>query len=110
MSGGDDVIAVGDGSPGIDTTHSQRGIRTMTKFMLVAAIASLSIVNAGFAWAQAAISEPGAYAFYHPNGDVLHAGSGQYGSRAESYGAIGVGNAAATVGRPARGHKQGRAQ
>ena len=84
----------------------------MTKLMLVATIASLSIFNARFAWAQAAIPEPGAYAFYHPNGDVLRAGSGQYGSRAEPYGAIGVRNAmvSATVGRPARGHKQGRTQ
>jgi hypothetical protein len=82
----------------------------MTKLMLVATIASLSIVNAGFAWAQAAISEPGAYAFYHPNGDVLHAGSGQYGSSAQSYGAIGVRHAMATVGRPAHRHKQGRTQ
>jgi len=84
----------------------------MTKLMLVATIASLSIVSARFAWAQAAIQEPGAYAFYHPDGDVLRAGSGQYGSRAEPYGAIGVRNAMATptVGRPARGHKRGRTQ
>jgi hypothetical protein len=93
-----------------DTTHSQRGIPTMTKFMLVATIASLSIVNAGSAWAQAAIGEPGAYAFYHPNGDVLHAGSGQYGSRSEPYGAIGGRNAMATVGGTARGHKRGRSR
>jgi hypothetical protein len=82
----------------------------MTKFMLVATIAFVSIVNARFAWAQAAISEPGAYAFYHPDGDVLHAGSGQYGSRAEPYGAIGVRDAMATAGRPVRGHKQRRTQ
>ena len=82
----------------------------MTKLMLVATIASLSIVNARFAWAQAAVQEPGAYAFYHPDGNVLHAGSGQYGSRAEPYGAIGVRNAMASpaVGRPARGHRQRR--
>jgi hypothetical protein len=92
------------------TTRSQRGIPTMTKFMLVATIASLSIVNAGFAWAQAAIGEPGAYAFYHPYGDVLHAGSGQYGSRAEPDEAIGDRNAMATAGRTARGHKRGRTQ
>jgi hypothetical protein len=55
----------------------------MTKFMLVATIASLSIVNPSFAWAQAAIGEPGLYAFYHPDGDVLRAGSSHYGSRAE---------------------------
>jgi len=82
----------------------------MTKLMLVATIASLSIVNAGFAWAQAAISEPGAYAFYHPNGDVLHAGSGQYGSRAESYGAMASRNTMAAAGRPTRGHMRGRTQ
>jgi hypothetical protein len=84
----------------------------MTKLMLVATIASLSIVNARFAWAEAAVQEPGAYAFYHPDGDVLHAGSGQYGPRAEPYGAIGVRNAMASpaVGRPARGHRQRRTQ
>lgn len=77
----------------------------MTKFILVAIIASLSIVNPRFASAQAAISEPGAYAFYHPNGDVLHARSG-YTSRAEPRDAM----AAATVARPARGHRQARTQ
>jgi hypothetical protein len=82
----------------------------MTKFVLVATIASLSIVSPGFAWAQAAIEEPGAYAFYHPDGDVLHAGSGQYGSRAESYGAIGARNAMAAIARPAHGHRLRRTQ
>jgi hypothetical protein len=82
----------------------------MTKFMLVATIASLSIVNAGSVSAQAAIGELGAYAFYHPDGDVLHAGSGQYGARAEPYGAIGARDAMATVGGTARGHKRGRTQ
>jgi hypothetical protein len=81
----------------------------MTRFMLVATIASLSILSPRFAWAQAAISEPGAYAFYHPDGDVLHAGSGQYGSGAESYGATGARNAMAAVTHPAYGHKQRRA-
>ena len=76
----------------------------MRKFMLVAAIASLSIVNAGVALAQAAISEPGAYAFYHPNADILHAGPGYSGTRAEPRNAL----ASVPVARPARGHKQGR--
>jgi hypothetical protein len=78
----------------------------MTKFMLVAAIASLSIANARPVSAQAAIGEPGAYAFYHPDGDVLHAGSGPYGSRAEPRNAL----AAVPVARPARGHKRDRTQ
>jgi hypothetical protein len=78
----------------------------MTKFILVAAILSLSIVNARHASAQAAVGEPGLYAFYHPDADVLHAGSGHYGARAESRNAL----ATAPVARPARGHKQGRTQ
>jgi hypothetical protein len=53
----------------------------MKKFIPVAMIATLSTLDPGFAWAQAAIQEPGAYAFYHPDGDVLRAGSGQYGAR-----------------------------
>jgi hypothetical protein len=82
----------------------------MTKFMLVLAIASLSIATVRFAWAQAAVQEPGAYAFYHPDGDVLHAGSGQYGANAEAYGSIGIRHAMAAVRAPARGHKHARAQ
>ena len=82
----------------------------MTKFMLVAAIAFLSMVNARFAWAQAAIQEPGAYAFYYPDGDVLRAGSGQYGPRAEPYSLSNAMASARIVGGPARGHKQTRTQ
>jgi hypothetical protein len=75
----------------------------MTKLMFVAAIASLSIVNAGAVWAQAAISEPGAYAFYHPYGDVLHAGPGYSVPRAEPRNAL----ASVPVGRHVRGHRPG---
>jgi hypothetical protein len=78
----------------------------MTKFILVATIASLSIVNPRFAGAQAAIGEPGLYAFYHPDGDVLRAGSDHYGARAE----VRKGTGPAVVARPARGHKHGRTQ
>jgi hypothetical protein len=78
----------------------------MTKILLIAAIASLSLVNPRFASAQAAISEPGAYAFYHPNGDVLHAGSGNYDSRAEHRDATPT----SRVAKPARGHRQARTQ
>jgi hypothetical protein len=46
----------------------------MTRFKLVAAALILSAGMATPVFAQAAISEPGAYAFYHPNGDVLHTG------------------------------------
>ena len=51
----------------------------MRKFMLVAAIASLSFVNAGAALAQAAVGEPGLSAFNHPDADILHAGPGYSG-------------------------------
>jgi hypothetical protein len=46
----------------------------MFKLVIVAA-ALLAVVGGGQAvFAQAAISEPGAYAFYHPDADVLNAG------------------------------------
>jgi hypothetical protein len=47
----------------------------MTIFKVLAATLVLSAASATTVFAQAAIGEPGAYAFYHPNGDVLHAGS-----------------------------------
>ena len=47
----------------------------MTNLKVLTAALVLSAASATTAFAQAAISEPGAYAFYHPNGDVLHAGS-----------------------------------
>jgi hypothetical protein len=76
----------------------------MRKFMLVAAIASLSIVNAGVALAQAAVGEPGLAAFNHPDADILHAGPGSYGPRAKPRNAL----ASVPVGRHVRGHRQGR--
>jgi hypothetical protein len=78
----------------------------MRKFMLVAAVASLSIANAGVALAQAAVGEPGLAAFNHPNADILHAGpeySGYSGYRAESSQAL----ASVPVARHPRGHRQG---
>jgi hypothetical protein len=88
--------------------HGQR-TSAMMKFVLLATIASLSIVNASVAHAQAAISEPGAYAFYHPNGDVLRAGPSQFGPRAEPYSATNPANAMASAPsfvRPARRHRR----
>ena len=76
----------------------------MRKFMLVAAVASLSLVNAGAVWAQAAVGEPGLAAFNHPDADILHAGPGY--SRAEPRNAL----ASVPVARPARGHRHGRTQ
>jgi hypothetical protein len=85
------------------------GNPAMTRSLLIAAIVSFSIGTAGAALAQAAMSEPGLYAFYHPNGDVLHA-SPQYSPRDEAIAARGVSDALAlvTVVRPAHGHKHNR--
>jgi hypothetical protein len=48
----------------------------MIKFRVIGVAAVLSAAFAGPVFAQAAIDEPGMYSFYHPNADVLHAGSG----------------------------------
>jgi hypothetical protein len=48
----------------------------MINFRVIGVAAVLSAAFAGPVFAQAAIDEPGMYAFYHPNADVLHAGSG----------------------------------
>jgi hypothetical protein len=42
----------------------------MTRFKWLAATAILSSVIATPVFAQAALQEPGAFAFYHPNGDL----------------------------------------
>jgi|UPI00042440F3 hypothetical protein len=47
----------------------------MSGLRILAAALILSAASATTVFAQAAIQEPGAFAFYHPNGDVLHAGS-----------------------------------
>jgi hypothetical protein len=47
----------------------------MTRFKLFSAVLILSATMAGQAFAQEAIQEPGNYAFFHPNGDLLHANS-----------------------------------
>jgi len=49
----------------------------MNKLVLAATVATLLLVSAQAAFAQAAISEPGLYSFYHPSGDLLG-----YGARA----------------------------
>jgi hypothetical protein len=46
----------------------------MAGFKTLSAAAILSMMIATPVFAQAAVQEPGAYAFYHPDGDVLEAG------------------------------------
>jgi hypothetical protein len=45
----------------------------MARLKIFAAIAILSMMIATPVFAQAAVQEPGLYAFYHPDGDVLKA-------------------------------------
>jgi hypothetical protein len=47
----------------------------MTLSKTLAAAAVLSTIAATPVFAQAAIQEPGLFAFYHPNADVLNAGA-----------------------------------
>jgi len=47
----------------------------MTSFKVFAATVILSTAIATPVFAQAAVSEPGAAAFYHPDADILHARS-----------------------------------
>jgi hypothetical protein len=49
--------------------------RIMRRFKLFSAALILSAGMTSPVFAQAAIQEPGAYAFYHPDGDLLHANS-----------------------------------
>jgi hypothetical protein len=46
----------------------------MTTFKILGAAAMLSLTLATPVFAQAAIQEPGAFAFYYPNNDVLNGG------------------------------------
>jgi len=46
----------------------------MTRFKVFSAAAILSLMFATPVFAQAAIQEPGAFAFYYPNNDVLNGG------------------------------------
>ena len=57
----------------------------MTRVKIVGVAAILSMMIAAPVFAQAAIQEPGAYAFYHPNADVLNSGQA---SRVETAGAM----------------------
>jgi hypothetical protein len=46
----------------------------MTRFKIFSTLAILSLTFATPVFAQAAIQEPGAFAFYYPNLDVLNGG------------------------------------
>ena len=46
----------------------------MSRFRILGAAVMLSMMTTTPLFAQAAIQEPGAFAFYHPNADVLNGG------------------------------------
>jgi hypothetical protein len=46
----------------------------MSGFKILSAASIISMMIATPVFAQAAIQEPGAFAFYHPNADVLNSG------------------------------------
>jgi hypothetical protein len=56
-------------------SHLNTGETTMTSLKTLAAAALLSALTITPVFAQAAIQEPGLFAFYHPNADVLNRGA-----------------------------------
>ena len=77
----------------------------MTRFKTVSATAILSMMVATPVFAQAAIQEPGAYAFYHLNADVLNAGRSLPGGPADAMATLpfGKSDAYASMGGSANG-------
>jgi hypothetical protein len=67
----------------------------MTSFKILRAAAILSMMIATPVFAQAAIQEPGAYAFYHPDGDVLEAGASRPHGPVGAFASIPVGDSGA---------------
>jgi hypothetical protein len=51
-----------------------RRSKAMTRFKILGTAAMLSLAFATPVFAQAAVQEPGLYAFYYPNNDVLNGG------------------------------------
>jgi hypothetical protein len=72
----------------------------MSRLKTFGAVALLSVTMATPVFAQAAIQEPGAFAFYHPNADVLNAGAPTPAASAGAFASVpyGNGNAYAYVG------------
>ena len=79
----------------------------MTRFKILGAAAILSLMFATPVFAQAAIQEPGAFAFYYPNYDVLNGGRPTPAARMDAKAGLGPfsGSYAYTPSEPARRHK-----
>ena len=78
----------------------------MKKLILPATIAIVPLLSASPAFAQAAISEPGLYSFYHPEGDLLGVGARQTRPGAGAPGANATSALAASAPRAGRGHRR----
>ena len=61
----------------------------MTRFKIFSAAAILSLMFATPVFAQAAIQEPGAFAFYYPNNDVLNGGRPTSAARMDAVAGLG---------------------
>src|SRR5216683_5865071 len=64
--------------------NPSRRRQAMTKLKILGAAAMLSLMFATPVFAQAAIQEPGAFAFYYPNYDVLNGGQPTPAARMDS--------------------------
>ena len=78
----------------------------MKKLVLAAAVAALSFVSAQAALAQAAISEPGLYSFYHPSGDLLGYGARAIRPGAAPLNAVSPNTLASVPPRATRSHRR----
>ena len=79
----------------------------MTRFKILGAAAMLSLMSASPVFAQAAIQEPGLFAFYHPNYDVLNGGRPTPAARMDAKAGLGPfsGSYAYTPSEPVRRHR-----
>jgi hypothetical protein len=76
----------------------------MTRFKTLGTAAVLSMMMTTPLFAQAAIQEPGAFAFYHPNADVLNGGRPTpAASGAQASAPLGASDAYAAMGGNANG-------
>ena len=78
----------------------------MKKLMLAATVAALPLLSAQAALAQAAISEPGLYSFYHPSGDLLGYGARAIRPGAAPLNAVSPNTLASVPPRATRSHRR----
>jgi hypothetical protein len=88
-----------------DIDHRRRRF-CATAAMTIAAAPLVPLLSAPPASAQAAISEPGAYAFYHPDGDLLGVGARQIRPGAGALTVVPSNALAATPPRATRSHRR----